>query len=180
MLFLWTVPSASVAGIDAAPIPPPPATHSIPNVPFFPQESHDYAPASLASVLSYWGRNVTAEGLADERFIENGNQSSQADIEKTARLQGVGVWAYRGSLADLRNHIALGHPMITFLNFGTREVPRGRFIVVTGYDDQNRKFFTHSIEKANQTVTYDRFVDEWAKADFWTLLILPEDSQKTP
>jgi len=168
------------AGIDASPLPPPSITHTITGVPFFPQKEYRCGPASLASVLAYWGEEVSLEALTDEVYLPKLKGALPLDLERAARARGLDVQTYRGSLADLRNHIALDHPVIAFLNLGSRIFPNGHFIVVTGYNDQDRKIFAHSITEPNKAVAYDEFVEGWAKTDFWMLLIHPKGLDETP
>lgn len=56
----------------------------------------------------------------------------------------------------------------------------GHFIVVTGYNDRDRKIFAHSITEPNKVVAYDEFIVGWAKTDFWMLLIHPKGLDETP
>ncbi len=172
--------SKTWASADAVSLLSPPAQHAISGVPFFPQEKYQCGPASLASVLTYWGQEVSLEVLSDEIYLPKLKGTLPMDLEQAARARGLVTRSYRGSLADLRNHIALGHPIIAFLNLGSKIFPKGHFVVVTGYDDQNRQIVTHSITEPNKGVAYDRFVEEWAKVDFWTLLILPKESKQRP
>lgn len=172
------MPSAVVAGIEAEPLSPPPARYSIPNVPFFNVKASRYGPASVASVLSFWGQSVSAEDLAAQSPAGGTDGSPRSDMEQAARARGLAVWAYRGGLADLRNHVSLGHPVIAYLDTGSPEKPDGEFIVVTGYNDKDRKISAHSVEQPERSVGYDQFVEAWAKADFWTLVILPKESRR--
>ena len=177
---ILTCPGVSFAVVDSLPLPPLPVTHTIPNVPFYPQGASRYAPASLASVLSFWGREVGIEEFGRTPNLSAADDPRIEDLDEMELAEGLNLWTYRGSLADLRNHITLNHPVITFLDSRSPTHPNGHFIVVTGFNDQDRKILAHSVSEPNQVVAYDRFVEDWAKADFWTLLILPKELKKKP
>lgn len=171
-------PCLSLAGISPELAPLPPISHAIRDVPFFPQKQYQSAPASLTSVLSFWGNAINIEELIDL------NPKVGEKPQRLGRLAGkvggkeMDVRTYRGTLADLRNHIALDHPIIAFLGFDSEISSDGYFVVVTGYDDKNRTMKTHSVSGPNQSVSYDKFVKGWAKSDFWTLMILPRSQAK--
>ena len=177
---LWVYPGSSPAGVESQPLSPHPVTHTISGVPFFSEATLRYAPASLAGVMSYWGKEVNIDDFLGFKNLSAIFKSPPDEPEESAWNQGLSVWTYRGSLADLRNHISLNHPVVVFLNEKSRVFPDGQFIVVTGFNDRDREIFAHSVSEPNKVVAYDRFVERWAKADFWTLLILPKDIEKAP
>lgn len=164
-----------MAGIRPELAPLPPISHAIRDVPFFPQKQYQRAPAALASVLNFWGNAINIEELIDLNLPVGPYAQGLDRLAGKVGGQEMEVRAYRGTLADLRNHIALDHPVIAFLELDLEFFPKGHFVVVTGYDDQNRKMKAHSIFEPNQAVSYDSFVQGWAKTDFWTLMILPRN-----
>ena len=171
-------PCLSLAGIRPELTPLPPVSHTIPDVPFFSQKQAQRAPASLASVLSFWGSEVNIEELINLKPPVGQTAEGLDHLAGKAGGEKVEIRAYRGSLADLRNHIALDHPVIAFLGLDSEIFPDGHFVVVTGYDDDHREMRAHSVFGANQAVNYDAFVRGWAKTDFWTLMILPRNQAK--
>jgi ABC-type bacteriocin/lantibiotic exporter with double-glycine peptidase domain len=171
---VWILPCASFAGIRSAPPAAPPAYYNIPNVPYFAHKGDRFGPASLASVLAFWGEAVSVDELAGAGGFAGPDDASRFEMEQAARLRGMSALAYRGSLADIRNHIAMGHPVIAQMSLGVVN----EFVVVTGYDDQNRRIIAHGVEQPDRGVAYDQFVNGWAQSGFWTLLILPMESQE--
>jgi ABC-type bacteriocin/lantibiotic exporter with double-glycine peptidase domain len=130
--------------------------------------------------LSHWGREVNLDSLTEEIYIPKLKGTLPIDMERAARARGLEARSYRGSLADLRGHISLGHPVIAFLNLGNRLFPNGHFVVVTGYDDRTEQVFAHSVTEPDTGIAYGRFVEGWTKTDFWTLLVIPKGPAPTP
>ena len=179
-LLVWIGPLPLFAEIDSLPLPPPPENYRIPNVPFIPPTLHDSATGALASVLSFWGKPLEGQDLPGAEAFIHPKGTAYANLERTVRSRGLDLWLYRGSLADLRNHLTMNHPVIAFLGEGTGDDPEEASVVVTGYDDRNRKITAHSPTGPNRSLTYDAFVEKWAGADFLTLLILPREPMKGP
>jgi hypothetical protein len=169
---IWIGPLASFAEINSLPLPPPPVTHRIQNVPFFPDDSEAGA---LASVLSFWGKPLGAQDRIAAEDLRRLKDSVPPGLDRTVRSRGLDLWLYRGSLADLRNHITMNHPVIAFLGRDPGADSAERPIVVTGYNDRDRKIIAHSPTGADRTLPYDAFVEKWADAEFLTLLILPRE-----
>jgi hypothetical protein len=109
--------------------------HYIYDIPFFPQSRYQCGPASLASVLNYYGCRITPEEIADVIFRRELKGTLSIDLILFARRMGFEANSYRGTVADLQGHVAANHPLIVFQNVGSPFLPLRHYSVVIGYDD---------------------------------------------
>jgi ABC-type bacteriocin/lantibiotic exporter with double-glycine peptidase domain len=151
------------------------ARHYISDVPFFPQSKYQCGPASLASVLNYHGCRVTPEEIAETIYEKRLKGTLNIDLIHFARRMEFNARPYRGSLADLKGHIAGDRPLIVFHDLGYPLLPIRHFSVVIGYDDAEGILILHSGKRSNKAISYERFLRSWAAMGYWTLLILPHE-----
>lgn len=152
----------------------PSAGSFIEGVPFFPQEESMCGPASLASVISYWGPGADMKEVAKEVYEEKLKGTLPMDILIYAKEKGLDARYYKGGLEDLKKRTAEKTPLILFLNLGYEFYPAGHYIVVTGYNEKARSVLAHSGLKKDAVFTYDELVRDWGKTGFSTILIKPK------
>ena len=152
-------------------LPEPGATRIIENVPFFPQETYQCGPASLAGVLSYWGVKVSPEIIATEIYSKSAKGTLGLDMVLYAQGKGLQVIQYKGGIKDIKKNIDLGYPVIVLVDYGFWMYQQNHFMVIVGYNEngviansgRNRLKFLHE----------EDFLRSWEKTNFWTLLIKP-------
>lgn len=148
--------------------------HYIPDVPFFPQSEYQCGPASLASVLNYYGCPITPGEISRAIYEKSLKGSLSIDLVLYARRMGLSARAYRGNLTDLKNHISKDRPLIVFQDLGYPLLPLRHFSVVIGYDEAEGALILHSGKQRDKVTSYGRFARSWREVDYWTLLILPK------
>lgn len=148
--------------------------YHIENVPFFPQDSFMCGPASLASVIGYWGRGGTMEAVAKEVYNEDLKGTLPIDLFLNAKDKGFDAVYYRGGIEDMKEKIRGGFPLIVFLNLGYDFYPVGHYIVVTGYSDRLKAVVAHSGTEKDRVYTYGELESAWSKTGFSTLLVRPK------
>lgn len=149
-------------------------------VPFYPQDQYMCGPASLASLVAYWG----APGIAD--IDESVSEVYQAKLKGTlpidmllfAKEKGMDAVYYKGSLDDIREKIARKEPLILFLNLGLESYPVGHYIVVVGYSDISGMVIAHSGIDKDRAYTYGELEKAWSKTNYSTLLIKPKGGRR--
>jgi len=155
------------------------------DVPFVKQEKEGCGAASIAMVMQYWqlqqgkpGAKVepAADAVQIQRLLytRDAHGIYAADLERYFRQNRYNTFAFRGEVADLRNHLAKGRPLIVALK------PAGagtdlHYVVVTGLDWQANVVMVNDpaqrkLLKQNQT----DFERQWSAAGRWTLLALPQ------
>jgi hypothetical protein len=148
-------------------------SHHLVGVPFFADDTDQCGPATLASVLTFWGAHQEPKSLKAEVYLAKLKGSLPTDLLLAAQRRGFQAEAYRGDLESVKREIGAGHPLIALLNVGSAIFPRGHYVVITGYDDRKKGLYVHSGLTADAWLYYEQFLQEWEKAGRWTLKILP-------
>src|SRR3990172_4386090 len=118
--------------------------HYIKDVPFFPQEENYCGPASMASVLGFWGYKVTQEEAAKEIFTPRIKGTITVDMANYAKNRGFNSTSYKGDIENLKAEVDKGHPLILYLHMGIPLVPRRHYMVVVGYDETKKAVIAYS------------------------------------
>ncbi|MBL0349696.1 MAG: C39 family peptidase [Elusimicrobia bacterium] len=145
------------------------------SVPFFPDNTDQCGPSSLASVLSFWGTPTAPGDLKSEIYLAQVKGSLPMDLMLAAQNRGFKAHLYNGSLEDVKVELSRGHPLVAFLNRGFLFAPMGHFVVVSGFDEVRQGFYVHSGLSKNKFMRYGSFWRNWKKTQQTTLLILPPD-----
>lgn len=147
------------------------------DVPFFPQEDYYCGPASMASVLNYWGYKVSQEEVAGKVFTPKLKGSVTVDMLNYARGAGFDASTYSGSIQEIRKEVDNRHPLILYIDLGYPLFPSGHYVVVVGYDDNKEGVIAYSGKDKDLFISYKKLMKNWGKTGFWTLLIPPKDSK---
>ncbi|MDE3118842.1 MAG: C39 family peptidase, partial [Nitrospirota bacterium] len=153
------------------------APHHIP-VPFFPDDKDQCGPATLASVLTFWGVPTDPQDLRKEVYTPRLGGALPMDLLLAAQARGLDTAIYSGGLDDLKSELAAGHPLVALLNLGSALFPQGHYVVVTGYDDRRQGVYVHSGPLRDDFVPYERFLRSWEKTGRLTLLVLPDENRR--
>ena len=151
-----------------------PSALYVKQVPFYPQTQYQCGPASLATVLNYWGRHVTPEQIAQEIYRPGMKGTLSLDLWQYAKAQDFQASVRQGSWEFLETQVSRERPIIAFLNLGFRQVPLGHFLVVVGVDPEDKSVIAYSGVEKNQRIPFDRFKKAWEKTNYWSLLIEPQ------
>jgi len=143
--------------------------HIIENVHFYPQETYQCGPASLAGVLNYWRIPAKLGDIAKDIFSENARGTLSIDMVMYAQKKGLFAFQYKGSLEDLKKNIDAGYPLIVLVDYGISFYQANHFMVVVGYNENGVR--VNSGKDNNVFITNKDFLKVWEKADYWTLLI---------
>lgn len=146
----------------------------IEGVPFYRQSESTCGPAALASILAFWGRPISQEQIAAKIYLPELRGTLPMDMENFAREAGFKTASSAGTLAELKNSIRKGVPVICLLDFGFSFYHRPHYVSVIGFDDVNAVFIMHDGLKPNSVMRYNEFNKVWGRADRWMLVIMPE------
>lgn len=146
----------------------------IAGVPFYPQDEQMCGPASVASVLGYYGRPTLLEEASDDLHNHKIKGTLPVDLYIYAKDKGFDASYYKGGLDDLREKLSSRRPLILFLNLGYDAYPVGHYIVAVGYNDTLGAVVAHSGMDAEDVLTYNELTEAWSKTGYSTLLITPK------
>ncbi len=155
----------------------PNISYYIEKVPFYPQEEYYCGPASLASVMNYWGHMATQEEIAREVYIPKLKGTIGTDLAIYAEKNGFKADIKTGDIEVIKGYISQDHPVIAFLDLGIGPYSVGHYMVVVGYNDIEGKIIAHSGREENKVYAYTSFLRSWKRTGYWMLVLLPQDKR---
>jgi tetratricopeptide (TPR) repeat protein len=147
-------------------------------VPFVAQRKDTCGAAALAMVLRYWGDDATHDDVARTLLTPELHGIAGSRLAEFARGRGMEAVAYKGDMANLREFVGKGRPLIVAWDMG-----RGRYhdVVVVGFDDERGAVLVHNpAEGASRAVEKRAFEKRWAGAGYWTLLVARDRAVAAP
>ncbi|HAM53638.1 MAG TPA: hypothetical protein DCP92_24200 [Nitrospiraceae bacterium] len=143
--------------------------HIIRGLPFYPQEDYQCGPASLASVLNYWGSAVSPTDIAKHIYSRSARGTLNVDMVLYAEARGLEAFSYSGGLDDVRAKIEAGYPLIVLVDEGFSFYQVNHFMVLAGYSDDG--VIVNSGRKEGKFIPTGAFLKLWERTKFWTLFI---------
>lgn len=151
-----------------------PDTVIIENIPFYRQKDFQCGPSSLASVMNFFGLDITPDDIAKDIFSKSARGTLTIDMVLYAGKKGLYSYQYRGSWDDLKRNLIKGYPLIVLVDYGIKPFYQANhFMVVIGYNEEG--VIVNSDKREKIFIEKDRFLDLWEKTDYWTLLIKKEN-----
>jgi ABC-type bacteriocin/lantibiotic exporter with double-glycine peptidase domain len=139
------------------------------SVPFVSQHKDTCGAAALAMVLRYWSEDVTQDDVARALVRPELRGIAGSKLAEFARSRGFEAVAYRGDMAQLRDFVGKGRPLIVAWHLGGT---RYHDVVVTGFDDERRAVLVNDPAAGpSRAVSVVSFEKRWAGAGYWTLLV---------
>lgn len=148
-----------------------PPAHTIEGVPFIEQKVAHCGPASLAMVLNYQGRLISADEIAKQTYTPGMKGSFQQDLISAARRQGYMAVPVSGFDA-LVKEVDQNHPVIVFENLGVSWYQQWHYAVVLGYDLAKQELTMHSGTHPDEVWGMRRFEQDWMYSDYWGLVVM--------
>jgi len=145
-------------------------------VPFYPDSSQPGGRAALASLLSYWDQPIEPEQLKSEVSAQAAvgpRGSLPTDLVLAAENRGMQARSFQASLDEVKTELALGHPVLAFLDLDRLPFGGDRFVVVTGFDDARGGFLVDAGRARRRFVPYRTFLSRWNKTGRWAILVMP-------
>ncbi len=157
-----------------------PESHTIPNVPFFPQKNHQCGSAALATLLNTRGITITTQKLQPKVYIPKKKGAVASEIVAYARQQGLLVYPLQPSMSDLLTEVSANNPVMVLQNLGYAWFRRWHFSVVIGYDLTQQTITLRTGEYLNYTLSLKLFEKTWARANNWAVVMTwPHQLPKT-
>ncbi len=147
--------------------------HVIDGIPVNPQNGVDCGPATLTSVLNYYGIAVRMDSVATAVRRDALEGTLTLDMVVYAKSRGLDARLYRSSLDDLKQCIDAGIPLIAMVEMdsanpfdGVRKIvsdyksPR-HYLLVTGYSSVHRYVIAHTGGELPVRIPFDDFESSW-------------------
>jgi len=159
-------------GAEMAPSPQP-AAYRLLDVPFFPDNTDQCGPSTLASVLTFWGVPADPKQVREDVYTARLGGALPIDLIVAAQAHGMSADVYQGTLENVETELKAGRPLIAFLDLGFFVFKQGHYVVITGYDQQRQGLYAHSGVHRNRFMSYAEFSKQWNKTGRWTLRVVP-------
>lgn len=143
------------------------------SVPFFPQETHQCGPASLAMAANFAGVAISADALTAQTYLPERQGSLQAEMMAATRRQGLLAYPLAPSLKELFAEVAADTPVIVLQNLGLAAFPKWHYAVAIGYDLEDEEIILRSGLERRQALPFRTFEHTWARSGYWAMLALP-------
>ena len=141
----------------------------IEGVPFIRQDSQFCGPASLASVMTFYGVPEDQKTIGAAVYSEKLQGALITDLEKYARQKGFETTSGRGTAEELKAEIDRKRPVIVLVDLGFWVVSKPHYLVVIGYDDEG--FTAHDGYTPRNRYPFARFSGIWGKMGNAYLLV---------
>lgn len=141
------------------------------NVPFVKQKDKFCGPASMASVLQFYGQEIDQDEIAEVIYIPELNGALISDMGNYARDNGYNVESTNGSIEILKENLNNKHPVILLVDQGKWKVSVPHYYVAYGYNDEQETVLLHTGYKQDQQVSYGKLEQEWKKMNYLMLVI---------
>jgi len=145
----------------------------IENVPFVKQKDKFCGPASMASVMQFYGEDISQDEIAEEIYIPKLNGALISDMENYAKDSGYTTESINGSIEILKSNLDNKHPVILLVDKGKWKISVPHFYVAYGYNGEKGVIILHTGYKQNQEISYDKLNQEWGKMNRLMLVITP-------
>ena len=141
------------------------------NVPFVEQKDKFCGPASMASVMQFYGQDIDQNEIAEAIYIPELNGALISDMENYARDNGYNVESTNGSIDMLKSKLDESQPVILLVDKGKWKVTVPHYYVAYGYNDEQETVILHTGYKENQKISFEKLDQEWKKMNYLMLVI---------
>ncbi len=145
------------------------------DVPYVQQMRNYCGPASLTSVLRYWGQDIDQVAIGKAVYDKALQATNGADMILFARDKGFAAYSWNSTIDDLKIKLMAGIPVIVLQDSSLSD-RSGHFRVATGYDDDKKIVYVNDpYEPETKSISYDDFTTMWRRWGNWALLVCTKD-----
>jgi ABC-type bacteriocin/lantibiotic exporter with double-glycine peptidase domain len=143
----------------------------IKNVPFVKQKDKFCGPAAMASVLNFYGQDVSQDQIAKKVYSPDLKGALISDMENFAREMGYNASTVNGNENTLISLVDEGIPSIILVDLGIWVVSVPHYYVVYGYDKSNETFIINTGFTSNKEINFKDLDKEWEKMNRLMLIV---------
>lgn len=143
------------------------------------QQMHNYCgPASLTSVLTFWGLDIDQATIGKAVFDKSLQATNGADMILFARAKGFSAYSWNSDMGDLKAKLLTGCPVIVLQDSSITD-KSGHYRVAIGYDDDKKVIYVNDpYEPDTKSISYDRFQTLWNRHGNWALLVCAKEKDQ--
>ena len=145
--------------------------HVLEDTPFYPQQTDQCGPASLAMLLSASGSVVTPDDLVPYTFLPGRKGSLQLGLISTCRYFNRIPYIIDPNINSLLAELKAGRPVLVLQNLGLNILPAYHYAVVIGVIPPE-KIVLHSGKDKRLVMDIDDFLRTWKKTSSWGMIAL--------
>jgi ABC-type bacteriocin/lantibiotic exporter with double-glycine peptidase domain len=147
------------------------STKIIKHVPFIKQKDKFCGPAALASVMKFYGQNVSQDQVAKVVYSPELKGALISDMENFAREMGYNASTINGDENTLISLVDEGIPSIILVDLGIWVVSVPHYYVVYGYNKSNETFIINTGFTSNKEINFKDLDKEWEKMNRLMLIV---------
>lgn len=163
--------SCSKEAINSENLSSPNNAKIIADVPFVRQKDKFCGPAAMASVMKFYGQNVSQDQIAKEVYSPELKGALISDMENYARKMGYSASTINGDENTLISLVDEGIPSIILVDLGIWVVSVPHYYIVYGYDKSNETFIINTGFTSNKEINFDDLDKEWEKMNKLMLIV---------
>lgn len=158
-----TISSENLSSIKSAKI--------IRNVPFVRQRDKFCGPAAMASVMNFYGQNISQDQIAKEVYSPELKGALISDMEDFARGMGFNASTINGDENTLISLIDENVPSIILVDLGIWVVSVPHYYVVYGYNESTETFIINTGFTSSKEINFKDLDKEWEKMNRLMLIV---------
>ncbi|MGO1462111.1 MAG: PA2778 family cysteine peptidase [Marinobacter sp.] len=148
-------------------------SHTLTEVPFYPQAQYQCGPASLAMMLNTQHAGATPDELVSKVYLPERKGALQVEMVAAARQYGMLVYPLAPRLNSILEEVRAGNPVLVLQNLRFGWWPQWHFAVVIGYDKEDKTLILHTGTEEHYRQPASGFMATWDRSERWARVMLP-------
>jgi hypothetical protein len=137
------------------------------------EEDNVCLPLVINVIAKYWHQEIPLEeAINRSNLYKNVKGNIMIEGIELAEKHGFKVYAYKGSIKDIKKRIDQGIPPIVIFP-GIKDIVQ-HALIIQGYNDKNILTYIPDSDKFG-SIPEDRFSKLWEEDDYLTILLVPDD-----
>ena len=141
------------------------------DTPYYPQQTYQCGPASLAMLLSASGATIYPEALVSQTYLPGRQGSLQLELLAACRQYNRIPYVIDPDVFSLIAELRAGRPVLVLLNLGLNILPAYHYAVVIGVLPPNN-IVLRSGGDQRLVMDMDHFLVKWNRASSWGMIVL--------
>jgi ABC-type bacteriocin/lantibiotic exporter with double-glycine peptidase domain len=131
------------------------------DVPFVKQRTDFCGPASLSSVMAYFGDKVDQDEIASFVYNPKLKGALITDLQNFAKERGFQTILKSSNIEEIKSFIDQKKPVIALIDLGFWVISKPHYVVIVGYNQDG--FLLNTGYKEKEFMSYRDFQEKWEK-----------------